>query len=46
VLENKVVNVEDLRGRSRAEDTIREAVRLYRDTIRPARERIGSGPGP
>ena len=46
VLENKIVNIEDLLGRSHAEDAIREAVRLYRDTIRPARERIGSGQGP
>ena len=36
VLENKVVNVEDLRGRPHAEDTIRESARLYRDKIRTA----------
>jgi inorganic pyrophosphatase len=34
VLESKVVNVEDLRDRPHAEDTIRESVRLYRDKIR------------
>ena len=33
ILENKVVNVEDLRGRPHAEDTIRNSVRLYRDKI-------------
>jgi inorganic pyrophosphatase len=34
VLEHKMVNVEDLRGHAHAEDVIRDAVRLYRDTIR------------
>ena len=34
VLENKVVNVEDFRGRAGAEDTVREAARLYREKIR------------
>jgi len=34
VLENKVVNVEDLQGRSRAEETAREAAQLYRGKIR------------
>ena len=33
-LENKVVNVEDLKGRARAEDIVREAARLYATTIR------------
>jgi inorganic pyrophosphatase len=33
-LENKVVNVEDLKGRARAEDIVREAARLYAATIR------------
>jgi len=33
-LENKVVNVEDLKGRARAEDIVREAARLYTTTIR------------
>lgn len=35
VLENKVVNVEHLRGRIDAELVIREAARLYRDKILP-----------
>ena len=30
----KVVNVEDFRGRAGAEDTVREAARLYREKIR------------
>ena len=33
-LENKVVNVEDLKGRAPAEDIVREAARLYAATIR------------
>ena len=33
-LENKVVNVEDLKGRARAEDIVRDAARLYATTIR------------
>src|SRR5215813_1118252 len=33
-LENKVVNVEDLKGRARAEDIVREAARLYAATNR------------
>ena len=33
-LENKVVNVEDVKGRARAEDIVREAARLYATTIR------------
>jgi inorganic pyrophosphatase len=35
VLENKSVNVEHLRGRIDAEHVIRDAVRLYRERIRP-----------
>ena len=35
VLENKVVNIQDLRGRARAEETVREAARHYRQHIRP-----------
>jgi len=34
VLENKTVNVEELRGRRHAEDTVREAARLYREKIK------------
>jgi len=34
VLENKVVNVEDLRGRAAAEDIVRAAAQLYATTIR------------
>jgi len=34
VLENKVVNVEDLRGRAPAEDIVRAAAQLYATTIR------------
>jgi len=34
VLEHKMVNVEDLRGRPHAEDTVREAARLYREKIK------------
>lgn len=44
VLENKVVNIDDLRGHARAEETIRGAVRLYRDTIREAPIDLGEGP--
>ena len=33
-LENKVVNVEDLRGRGPAEDIVRAAARLYTTAIR------------
>ena len=35
ILENKSVNVEHLRGRIDAERVIRDAVRLYRERIRP-----------
>jgi inorganic pyrophosphatase len=34
VLENKVVNVEDLKGRPHAEEIVRAAARLYATTIR------------
>ena len=34
VLENKTVNVGELRGRRHAEDTVREAARLYREKIK------------
>jgi len=37
VLENKTVNVQNLRGRPDAEHVIREAVRLYRQRILPGR---------
>jgi inorganic pyrophosphatase len=39
VLENKTVNVQDLRGRVEAEHVVRAAVRLYRERILPARSR-------
>jgi inorganic pyrophosphatase len=42
VLENKVVDVEQIRGRAWAEQVIRDAVRLYKDRIAPT---IGSGEG-
>lgn len=35
ILENKSVNIEHLRGRVDAENVIRDAVRLYREHIRP-----------
>ena len=44
VLENKVVNIEDLRGRAHAEETIRGAIQLYRETIREAPVELGEGP--
>ena len=44
VLENKVVNIEDLRGRAHAEETIRGAIQLYRETIREAPVDLGEGP--
>ena len=40
VLENKAVDVDRIRGRSAAEEVIRDAMQLYRDRIRPPR----SGP--
>ena len=40
VLENKVVDVEQIRGRAWAEQVIHDAVRLYKDRIAPT---IGSG---
>src|SRR5262249_12502344 len=36
VLENKVVDVDDIRGREEAERVVREAAQLYRDAVRPA----------
>lgn len=36
VLENKTVTVEQMRGRVDAENAVREAAALYRETIRPA----------
>ena len=35
VLENKVVNIEAMRGRSEGERVIRDAIRLYDERIRP-----------
>ena len=40
VLENKAVDVDQIRGRAEAEQVIRDAVRLYQDRIAPT---IGSG---
>ena len=42
VLENKVVDVEQIRGRDWAEQVIRDAVRLYKDRIAPT---VGRGEG-
>jgi hypothetical protein len=42
VLENKVVDVDQIRVRAWAEQVIRDAVRLYKDRIAPT---IGSGEG-
>jgi len=39
VLENKTVNVQNLRGRVEAEHVVRDAVQLYRERILPARGR-------
>jgi len=36
VLENKVVDVDRIRGRAAAEQVIRDAIQLYRDRIAPA----------
>ncbi|TMQ20860.1 MAG: inorganic diphosphatase [Candidatus Rokuibacteriota bacterium] len=41
-LENKIVNVEDFRGRREAEDVVRAAVRLYRERIVPTLGRVGA----
>jgi len=41
VLENKAVDVDRIRGRAAAEQVIRDAIRLYRDRIRPAAARPG-----
>jgi inorganic pyrophosphatase len=43
VLEDKVVNVDELRGRQDAERVIRAAVRLYRERILPTLDRPPSG---
>jgi inorganic pyrophosphatase len=40
VLENKTVNVDLLRGRPDAERVVRDAARLYRERILPARDRL------
>ena len=37
VLENKTVDLGDLRGRAAAEDVVRDAIRLYRERIAPSR---------
>ena len=42
ILENKAVDVDRIRGRSAAEQVIREAVQLYRDRITPPRSRPGA----
>ena len=39
VLENKIVDVDQIRGRTVAEEVILAAVRLYRDRIEPTRDR-------
>jgi inorganic pyrophosphatase len=41
VLENKVVDVEDIKGRPEAEQVIRDAVQLYESQIRPRVTRAG-----
>ena len=43
VLENKTVDVEQIRGRAAAEQVIRDAVRLYNDRIAPGVRRARSG---
>lgn len=42
VLENKAVNVEEVRGRADAQEVVRVAIRLYRETIEPGRPRATS----
>jgi inorganic pyrophosphatase len=44
VLENKVVDVEDIRGRSDAERVIRDAMRLYESQILPGLKASGTNP--
>jgi inorganic pyrophosphatase len=44
VLENKAVDVEDIRGRSDAERVIRDAVRLYDSQILPNLKVSGTSP--
>ena len=41
VLENKAVDVDQIRGRSAAERVIRDAIQLYRDRIAPTLPRPG-----
>jgi len=43
VLENKAVDVEQIRGRAAAEQVIRDAVRVYKDRIAPTIGRRGEG---
>jgi inorganic pyrophosphatase len=43
VLENKTVDVEQIRGRVAAEQVIRDAVRLYKDRIAPGVRRARGG---
>jgi inorganic pyrophosphatase len=43
VLENKTVDVEQIRGRATAERVIRDAVRLYKERIAPTLRRGGGG---
>ena len=43
ILENKAVDVEQIRGRAAAEQVIRDAVRLYEDRIAPTIGRRGEG---
>jgi inorganic pyrophosphatase len=43
VLENKTVDVEQIRGRASAEQVIRDAVRSYKDRIAPTLRRAGGG---
>lgn len=44
LLENKIVDVDQIRGRPVAEEVILAAVRLYRDRIEPTRDRQASEP--
>ena len=43
VLENKTVDVEQIRGRAAAEQVIRDAVRLYKERIAPGVRRARAG---
>lgn len=42
VLENKAVNVEEVRGRADAQEVVRAAITLYRETIEPGQPRATS----